>query len=144
MPSVRGNIYNPGHPYSDARETFSAENTSAGTTDATGHYRAQIKRIHEPKTPLIMIGEVKCLAVDGGYFMVRGEITDVQHGGAPGPETFLISGYDSGKHSSEPDYYYIGYYYENNEPTFEGCRAPTSTKDLYPIEDGDIDVRDDP
>jgi hypothetical protein len=51
MPSVRGNIYNPGHYYEDARETFSAETTSSGTTDATGHYRAQIKRINAPKTP---------------------------------------------------------------------------------------------
>ena len=142
MPSVRGNIYNPGHYYSDARETFSAENTSSGTTDATGQYRAQIKRTHAPKPPLILIGEVKCLAVDGGFFQARGVITDVQHGApdVPGPAGFILWGYDSGKHSAEPDYYYVHY---EQEPQLEGCVAPTTTEDMTLIQEGDIDVTDD-
>ena len=138
MPSVRGNIYNPAHPWEDAREIFSAESTSSDTTDATGRSRAQIKRTDPPSNPVIIIGEVRCLSVVGRFFQARGVITEV-HGGSDPPEMFLISGYDSGRGSTDPDFYNVVYY----EPAFESCRA-TTTRDLAPIHDGDIVVTDAP
>jgi hypothetical protein len=134
MPSVRGNIYYAGNPIDAVRETFSAENTSAGTTDATGRYSVQIKFTHPPRNTLTLIGEVRCLAVEGGFFHARGEITEVHGGGSSGVEKFSIFGYDSGKHSTEPDLYDVYY----GEPNFEGCRAPTTSEDLFPIQEGDI------
>lgn len=86
---------------------------------------------------------MRCLAVEGGFFQARGVITDVQHGGgpdAPGPEMFVIEGYDSGRHSTEPDYYDVFYFYEPNSLP---CQAPTTTSQMAPIHDSDIDVRDD-
>jgi hypothetical protein len=80
MPSVRGNIYNAAHTWIEANETFNAENTSSGTTEATGSYRAQFKRPDPPRVPAVLIGEVRCLAVEGGFFQARGEITDTLHG----------------------------------------------------------------
>src|SRR3712207_828685 len=103
MPSVRDNIHNPGSHFNvPSRKTFDAENTSAGTTDATGRFRAQIERTHPPRRPLIMSGEVRSLTVDGRFFQARGEITDVQHANSSFEiRGFIIARYDSGKHSEE-------------------------------------------
>jgi hypothetical protein len=85
---------------------------------------------------------VKCLSVDGSFFQARGVITEMQHSDATThPEGFILWGYDSGKHSTEPDYYYVHY---EQEPQLEGCVAPTTTEDMTPIHDGDIDVTDSP
>jgi hypothetical protein len=137
MPSVRGNIhYHSSHWNVPSRETFDAENTSAGTTDATGRFRAQIERTHPPRRPLILIGEVRCLTVDGRFFQARGEITDVQHADSSFEiRGFIIAGYDSAKHSTEPDYFDVGY---AAEPLLDGCVVPTTTEYMTPIHDGDI------
>jgi hypothetical protein len=140
MPSVRGNIhYTHSHFNVPSKETFSAENTSAGTTDATGRYRAEIER-SDP--PLKMSGEVRCLTVAGRFFQARGEITDVQNTGS-GFEIrgFIIAGYDSGKHSTEPDYIDVGY---TTYPLSDGCEVPTTTEYMTPIQHGKIDVTDEP
>jgi hypothetical protein len=140
MPSVRGNIHYTGNHWTvPSEETFSAKNTSAGTTDATGRYQAEIVG-WDP--PLKMGGEVRCLTVDGRFFQARGEITDVQNAG-PGFEIrgFIIAGYDSGKHSTEPDYFDTGF---TAYPLSEGCRVPTTTDYMTPIDEGNIDVKDRP
>jgi hypothetical protein len=49
-------------------------------------------------------------------------------------------GYDSGKHSTEPDRYYVMY---EDEPQSEGCVALTVIDELIPVE-GYIVVTDDP
>jgi hypothetical protein len=146
MPSAKGNIHYTGRHWNvPSKETVSAENTSAGTTDATGRYRAQIER-SDP--PLKMSGEVRCLSIVGRFFRACGEITDVQNADSSFElRGFILSGYDSGKHSTEPDYFHTGYttYPLSEEDLDYLCGSwPTTTEYMTPIQHGQIDVTGEP
>ena len=90
-------------------------------------------------------GEVTCLNVQGGYATLSGPITDARGGSTLTvggqtyePRSFVITAYDSGRGTTNPDY--IGYVLSSEPATDQTCY--TQSAPLNVVRDGEVVVQD--
>jgi hypothetical protein len=142
FPFPVGCIPQPPQQFVNAADVDFSAKSSYNGTNPTGSARFTFRN-EDPDQQFS--GEVTCLDVQGGFARLSGPITEARGGStltvgtqAFEPRSFVITAFDSGKFSTQPDS--IGFVLSPQPATDVTCT--TQGTQTSPVRDGDVVVKD--
>ena len=142
IPSPFGCIFQPPLQFINTADVDFSAKSSYNGTNPTGSARFTFRN-EDPDQQFS--GQVTCLDVQGGFARLSGPITEARGGSTLTvgtqtfePRSFVITAFDSGKFSTQPDS--LGFVLSPQPATDVTCT--TSSTQASPVRDGEVVVKD--